>query len=315
MSFSSDIKEELTKVVNKDDNYKMAELIGFMIANCTITKEGNEFILKMSTENASAIKKAYNSFKTFYGIVANTNIKKEEEWSDNLYQLKILEKQDLEKIFKESLLGIDVKMQLVMADKERILQNENVQKAFLRGVFIGSGSIVNPKSGYHLEIVLSNQDNAIFINYVMQQVGIQSKIVKRKNGYVIYLKEADTIARFLATIGSNKGILDFEETRVIKEMRNNINRLNNFENANFDKTVDASLAQLDDITVIRKNRKFESLPEHLKKLARLRVSYKEATLEELGNMLDPKLSRAGVSHRFKRLHQIAEDIRKNETLS
>lgn len=314
MSFSSDIKAELTKVVNKDDTCKLAELAGFMITNCIVTKEDDEFILRMSTESAATIRRAYNSFKAFYGITASTNIEKERNLKDNLYQLKISDKRDLEKIFKDSFINIDVTMQIVIDDKDQIRQSDDAKKAFLRGVFIGAGSVVNPNTRYHLEIGVNNHDNALFINSMIQEMGINGKIMKRKKGFVIYLKGAESISTFLATIGANRGTLSFEETRVIKEMRNKINRLNNFENANFDKTVDASLTQLEDIAVIKKNRKFEKMPEGLKQLAKLRLSYKEATLEELGNMLEPKMSRAGVSHRFKKIKQIADELR-NKNLS
>lgn len=309
MSFSSEIKEELTKFVNKDDNCKLAELAGFMITNCIVTKEKDEFVLRMSTENASTIRRIYNSFKALYEVIADTNIEKEKSGKDTLYQLKISDKDDLEKIFKESFININVALQIVIDDKNVIRQNDMTIKAFLRGVFIGAGSVVNPNTRYHLEIVANNHDNALFINNMIQEMGIIGKIIKRKKDFVIYLKGAESISIFLAAIGANRGTLTFEETRVIKEMRNKINRLNNFENANFDKTVDASLSQLEDISIIKKNRKFEKMPESLKQLARLRMMYKEATLEELGNMLEPKLSRAGVSHRFKKIKQIADDLR------
>ena len=313
MSFSSEIKEELTKVVNKEEICKLAELTGFMVTNCIVTKEGEEFILRMSTENASAIKKVYHFFKTFYDVTADTNIKKEKNQKDSLYQLKIIDKRDLEKIFKDSLLNIDVTMQIVIENKEKIAQSDATRKAFLRGAFIGTGSVVNPNTRYHLEIVVNNHDNALFINSMIQELGINGKIMRRKKGFVIYLKGAESISIFLAAIGANRGTISFEETRVMKEMRNKINRLNNFENANFDKTLDASLTQLEDIAVIKKNRKFEKMPDSLKQLARLRLSYKEATLEELGNMLEPKLSRAGVSHRFKKIKQIADELREKES--
>ena len=252
MSFSSEIKEELTKVINKDDDCKLAELAGFMITNCIVTKENNEFVLRMSTENASTIRRAYNSFKSYYGIVTNTDIEKEKNLKENLYHLKITDKNDLEKIFKDSFININVAMQVVIDDKDVIRQNEMTVKAFLRGVFIGAGSVVNPNTRYHLEIVANNHDNALFINSMIQEIGISGKIIKRKKDFVIYLKGAESISIFLAAIGANRGTLTFEETRVIKEMRNKINRLNNFENANFDKTVDASLSQLEDIALIKK---------------------------------------------------------------
>lgn len=314
MSFSSEIKEELTKIVNKEDNCKLAELAGFMITNCVVTKENENYALKMSTENASTIRRAYNSFKSLYGVISDTNIEKEQNFGDSLYHLKIYEKEDLEKIFKSSFININVALQVIIDDKDVIRQNDATLKAFLRGVFMGAGSIVNPNTRYHLELVANNHDNALFINSVIQELGITGKIIKRKKDFVIYLKGAESISIFLAAIGANKGTLTFEETRVIKEMRNKINRLNNFENANFDKTLDASLTQLEDIAIIKKYRKFEKMSIPLKELARLRVSYKEATFEELGNMLEPKLSRAGVSHRFKKIKQIADELRDSEKM-
>jgi len=312
MSFSRDVKEELTKTVVKDENQKIAELAGFLITNCVVTREDGEFILKMSTENELAIRRIYTTFKTHYGIIAKSNVERPKvPGAEPLYHLKIYNKTDLKTIFDESFLNINEKLQLVLNDKNIIIENTETQRAFLRGVFLGSGSVVNPDSRYHLELVTSNQENAIFINEIIESFDISSKMIKRKRDFVIYLKGAESISTFLAVIGSNQGTLKFEETRVIKEVRNNINRLSNFENANFDKTVDASLSQLDDINLIRKNRKFSKLPEPLKEIARLRMAYKEATFEELGKMLEPNLSRAGVSHRFKRLHEIAEEIRNN----
>ena len=131
-------------------------------------------------------------------------------------------------------------------------------------MFLGSGSIANPDSRYHLEIVANNQENAIFINEIMESFDIQVKMTKRKKDFVIYLKGAESISNYLAVIGANQGTLRFEETRVIKEVRNNVNRVSNFENANFDKTVDASLEEIEDIMLIKKYRKFAKLPEHLK---------------------------------------------------
>ena len=148
----------------------------------------------------------------------------------------------------------------------------------------------------------------------MESFDILVKMTKRKRDFVIYLKGAESISNYLAVIGANQGTLKFEETRVIKEVRNNVNRISNFENANFDKTVDASLEEIEDIMLIKKNRKFAKLPEHLKEIAKLRISFKEATFEELGNMLNPHLSRAGVSHRFKKIHEIAEALRTGDLL-
>lgn len=309
MSFSSDLKEELCRVISHDECCMMAELTGFLITNCNIVKENNEFTLRMSTENSTAIRRVYSYFKKIYEITPISNIEKEKTFKDTLFQLRIVDKDDLEKIFKNSYINIDVKLQIIIDKKDLIREKECCRRSFLRGVFVGAGSITNPNNRYHLEIVANSNENALFINELITGVGLSSKIIKRKKDFVIYLKGAEDISDFLTLIGSNKGRLAFEETRVIKDMRNRVNRLNNFENANFDKTIDAGLGQIADIELIKQNRKFSKLPEGLKQLAKLRLSYKEATLEELGNMLEPKLSRAGVSHRFKKIKEIANELR------
>ena len=273
MSFSSTVKEELTKIVVKDESQRKSELAGFMITNCIVAKENGEFILRMATENEFAIRRVYTTLKVQYGITAKSNVERPKiPGAEPLYHLKIFDKNDLKVLFNESFLNINEKLQIVLSDNSIIVQDAECQKAFLRGAFLGTGSIANPNSRYHLEIVVNNQDNAIFINEIIESFDIQSKMMKRKKDFIIYLKGAESISNFLAAISSNQGTLKFEETRVIKEVRNNINRVSNFENANFDKTVDASLGQLEDIMLIRKSRKFSKLPEHLKEVARLRMS-------------------------------------------
>jgi DNA-binding protein WhiA len=312
MSFSSEIKEELSRVsVHNNKCCQMAELAGYLITNCNITKEDNEFILKMSTENATVIRRVFNIFKSLFNITPITNIEKERIFKDNnLYQLKIIDKFDLEKIFSNSLISIDLNLQIIIDDKGIISEKECCVKSFLRGVFMGSGSITNPTNMYHLEVVANNMQNATFINEIINNIGINSKIIKRKKDYVIYIKGGEAISDFLAGIGANKGTLAFEETRVVKDFRNGVNRLNNCENANYDKTIDAALSQIEDIMTIKKFRKFEKLSKELKDIANLRLEYREATLKELGDLAEPKLSRSGVNHRFRKLQQIAEDLKK-----
>ena len=290
----------------------MAELTGFLITNCSITKEEGDFVLRMSTESAAAIRRVYNAFKSIYGIIPITNIEKEKTFKDNLYQLKIVDKDDLEKFFKHCLVNIDVNLQIVIDEKGEITGRECCKKSFLRGVFMGGGSIADPNHMYHLEVVASNMENATFINSIMNEMDLNAKTVKRKKDYVVYIKGAERISDFLAAIGSNKGILEFEQIRVIKDVKNRVNRLNNFENANLEKTIDTALMQIEDIMVIRKNRKFQKLPEPLKEIALLRLEYRDDTYTELGERLNPKLSRAGVSHRFKKIREIADELRRKE---
>lgn len=310
MSFSSELKEELSKISNhKNECCKLAELAGYLITNCDVVKVNGEFILKMTTESISAIKRVYNAFKNLYDIEPVTNIARQVPNKEMLFELAVIDKMDLQKIFENTLINIDSNLQIIIDDGGKIKEKECCKKAFIRGVFMGGGSITSPEAGNHLEIVLNSVQNANFINSILHDLGINAKIIKRKKMTVIYLKDSETISNFLILIGSNKGTLEYEQTRVIKEYRNNMNRKINCEVANMDKIAVAASKQLNDIMLIKKMKKFEELPEEIKNVAILREKYPEANLEKIGEMLEPKLSKAGVSHRFKKIRMLAEELR------
>ena len=178
LSFSSELKEELTKVSTRNNECcKLAELAGYLITNCNIVKNKDKFILKMTTGSASSIRRMYNAFRKIYDVTPITNIEKEKENRDNLYELDIEDNNDLQKIFKNSLVNIDVNLQIVIDDNGEIKEKECCRRSFLRGVFLGSGSIIEPTSGNHLEILLSNVQNVNFINGILAEVGITAKMM------------------------------------------------------------------------------------------------------------------------------------------
>ncbi len=263
----------------------------------------------MLTESASAIRRMYNAFKNIYGIEPVTNVEKNQLEGGSLYELTVQDNEALQKIFSNTLVNIDSNLQIIVDDHGKIKEKDCCKRAFLRGVFLGGGSINTPENAYHLEIVLNNVQNANFINSILHDIGINAKIIRRKKMTVIYLKDAEEISNFLALIGSNKGTISYEQTRVMKEYRNNVNRRINCEVANMDKTAVAASKQLNDILLIKKKHAFETLPKELKEIAKLREKYPEMSLEKLGEMLEPKLSKAGVSHRFKKLSAIAEELK------
>lgn len=310
MSFSSDLKEELSKISNhKNECCKLAELAGYLITNCNVVKENGEFILKMTTESSSAIRRVYNAFKNLYNIEPITNVTNQTVDREMLFELVVRDKMDLQKLFQNTLINIDSNLQIIVDDNGKIKEKDCCKKAFIRGVFMGGGSITTPENANHLEIVLNNVQNANFINSILHSLDINAKIIKRKKMTVIYVKDSEAISNFLILIGSNRGTLAFEQTRVIKEYRNNMNRKINCEVANMDKIAVAASRQLNDILLLKKMKKFEELPEEIKKLAKLREEHPEANLEKLGEMLEPKLSKAGVSHRFKKIKLLADELR------
>ena len=193
--------------------------------------------------------------------------------------------------------------------KEDVVEQEDKEclKAIIKGLFLGSGSINNPENKYHLEIVLNQEENLEDSIKILEKLRIRSKKMTTKNKYSIYIKEGEEISKFLALIGANKAVMRFEEIRVKKEMKGKVNRLVNCETANLNKIIDASIKQVNAIKKLKKEKKFENLPENLKELANLRIQNPEASYQELGAMLKEPIGKSGVSHRLEKIVKIAEE--------
>ena len=189
-------------------------------------------------------------------------------------------------------------------------KEEEILKAIVKGAFLGAGSINNPEKKYHLEILFKIKENVNYIINICKNFGINLKQLESKSKYILYLKEAEEISKFLALIGANKAVLKFEEIRIMREMKNNVNRLVNCETANINKTVNAAVDQINDIKLIQSKNKFEELPEELRDVALARLENPECTLKELGEKLIVPIGKSGVNHRLKKIHEFAEELRK-----
>ncbi|MBO5479394.1 MAG: DNA-binding protein WhiA [Clostridia bacterium] len=295
MSFSKDIKEELSKLntlANKE--CVKFELIGYLISNNTSVIKGK---IKYSTENEyniNRLNKLLNNLKIDYKI----------ELQGKVYTITF------KKLEMSELLYLENKIQIQNIEIN-VKKDELFLKSLVRGCFLGSGSLNNPNSKYHLEILLSTSENASFILEVLKAFGIEVKILARKNSTSIYIKEAEEISKLLALIGAGKSVLNFEEIRVVRDTRNNINRLVNCETANLNKTINASVEQIKQIKYLKEKRKFDALPDTLKEIANLRQKNPDASLVELGAMLENPIGKSGVNHRLKKICEIAEEVRKN----
>ena len=192
---------------------------------------------------------------------------------------------------------------------ERLVDKACCKRAFLRGLFLTTGSMTDPNSGYHLELVVGNYGKATRIQDIMGAFGVEAKIVERKKNYIIYIKDGASIVDFLNVIGAHVALMEFENVRILKEMRNSINRQVNCETANIKKTVSAASRQTADIQYIHDPIAFGHLSETLSKIGRLRMEYPELALKELGEMLDPPIGKSGVNHRLRKLSEIANDLR------
>ena len=206
---------------------------------------------------------------------------------------------------KEELLG------LKMWDMNSgMKQDEQLARLCIREAFIKSGSMNDPNKKYHLQIMFKSKKKAEEMQILLNNFNIHAKVIKKEKEYMLYLKDGEEISEFLALIGANSSVIKFEEVRVIKETRNDINRLVNCETANLNKTINAAVKQIEDIKLIKKKHKFSSLPENLQEIAELRIANPDVSLVELGKMLSEPIGKSGVNHRLKKLSEIAEDLRK-----
>ena len=188
-------------------------------------------------------------------------------------------------------------------------QDEQLARLYIREAFIKSGSMNDPNKKYHLQIMFKEKAKAEEMQTLLNNFNIHARIIKKEKDYMLYLKDGEEISEFLALVGANKSVIKFEEVRVIKETRNDINRLVNCETANLNKTINASVKQIEDINKIKKAGKYNELPETLKEVAEVRINNPEMSLIELGKLLDKPIGKSGVNHRLKKLSQISEELK------
>lgn len=289
MSFSSEIKEELSKLNNlKDKQAVYYELVGYLISkNTKLDKK-----IKFSTENEYNINRLNK-------LLNNMNIKYKIEMQGNLYVITFNKVEELKDC-------IFCNNHITFKNVEN-LEDKNI-KALIRGSFMGAGFVNEPSSTYHMEINFSNLENLLCIKKLLELYNINSKTLNRNGSFSLYIKEGEDISNFLACIGASNAMLKFEEIRVIKEARNNVNRMVNCEVANLNKTVNAATKQIEAIKKLKNSRKFTNLSNELKEIAELRLKNPDASLIELGNMLSKPIGKSGVNYRLNKLIQIAKEI-------
>ena len=288
MSFSSDLKEELSKInnLNKKDEVRY-ELIGYLISkNATIAKRN----IRYATESE------YN-INRFSKLLRNLNIDNDIEFDGKSFIITF----KIKNLIKE----IEIKgNQLEIRNKN--VENENYKRAIVRGTFLGAGSINNPNKTYHLEINLSTKENMEFLYNILKECKINCKRLLNKNS--IYLKDGEEISAIIALFGANSSVLKFEDIRVQKEMNGKVNRIVNCQTANLNKTLNASVEQIDAIRKLQQSNKFNKLDDNLKEIALLRLEYPDMSLLELGKKLKEPLGKSGVNYRLKRIIKIAEEL-------
>lgn len=291
MSFSSDIKQELNNLKNLSNKELVKyELIGYLLSgNIDIDKNNLEF----TTEND------YN-INRFSKLLSNLNINHNIDVSGKIFII-IVKKKEISEIVKIE------NNKIYFQEEIANIKNQELLKAIVRGMYLGSGSVNNPENKYHLEVTFSNESNMKLAISILEKLGIKTKKMIMKNKYYLYIKEGEEISKILALIGANKAVMKFEEIRIQREMRGKVNRLVNCKTANLNKTINASVEQIAAINKLKENGKFNKLNENLKEIAELRIENPDMSLIDLGKLLKEPVGKSGVNYRLKKIIELAND--------
>ncbi len=287
MSFSGEVKEELAKHMSTARHCQIAELAAIMnfCGQCGRDEHGN-YTIGFQTENEAVIRKGFTLLKKTYNIDVGVPLKEPEIQS-------ILQKLG---DFREPVSPL-------------LIKNFCCQRAFLRGAFLSIGSMSDPEKGYHLEFDCPSEAKAEQLQKLIKGFDIESKIILRKKYYVVYLKEGSGIVDLLNVCEAPISLMNLENLRILKEMRNSVNRRVNCETANIAKTVNAAARQVEDIEFLRDHYGFQRLPQALREMAEIRLENPDAPLKELGEHFNPAIGKSGVNHRLRKLSELAEKVR------
>ena len=308
MSFSGMVKEELSRQISPARHCRIAETAALLCACGRITAKEN---LRIQTENAAVVRKCFTLLQKTFNIETEIAIRESCQMKKgNVYFVEICDPNEIRNVLQGTKLSVN--RETLCFDNTLVTQQSCCKRAFIRGAFLASGSISDPEKGYHFEIVCSDQQKAEQLQELIRSFQIDAKIVLRKKSYVVYVKEGAQIVDILAVMEANVALMNLENIRILKEMRNSVNRKVNCETANINKTVSAAVKQIEDIRLIERRVGFYSLNEGLAEIAELRLQYPEATLKELGMMLNPQVGKSGVNHRLRKLSEIADELRNDK---
>ncbi|MFC4411491.1 DNA-binding protein WhiA [Chungangia koreensis] len=309
MSFASDTKKELTQIETSPCCTK-AELSALIQMNGVLSFTNRQWSLDVQTENAAIARRIYTNLKKLYPLRVELLVRKKMQLKkNNVYICRVRE--GARKLLEE-LEIVSEGLQFEQTISPNIIKKSCCKRSYLRGAFLAGGSVNNPEtSSYHLEIFSLYKSHSEALVRLMNLFKLNSKSIERKKGYIAYLKEAEKISDFLGLIGAHVALMKFEDVRIVRDMRNSVNRLVNCETANLNKTIGAAIRQIENIRYIDHMMGLDQLPDKLREIARLRIEHQDVTLKELGEMVSTgAVSKSGVNHRLRKLDEIAENLRK-----
>lgn len=314
MNFSTYVKEELCRIKVEDEALKVSELAGIVRMDGTILIGAQKSVsLELISENASVAKLSYLWIKELFKVECTITIQRRQKLKkNNRYIVSIPNQRQMRSILYALGMMNDDGMFFNTGIPEELIDRDDKRRAYLRGVFLGGGSISDPLKSYHLEIVANSENYAELIQNLIAIYGIEAKVSYRKENIIVYLKESNQISDFLALVGAHEAMMELENIRINKTMRNAVNRRVNCETANLNKSVNAAQRHIQIIREIENKVSIDALPETLRSIALLRINHPEASLKELGELMTPPIGKSGVNHRMRRIEEFAEMIKKEK---
>lgn len=312
MSYASDVKKELTQLEVHREHAK-AELTALIRMNGSVSIYDQKLILNIQSENAAIARRMYSLLKDHYDVEGELIVRRKMKLKkNNIYIVRL--KRGVQDLLKD----LDIFDGLFFKTKisEAIMTSDQKERSYLRGAFLAGGSVNSPEtSRYHLEIYSNYEDHNQDIATMMNHFNLNARTIDRRNGYITYLKEAEKIADFLALIGAHNAMMKFEDVRIIRDMRNSVNRLVNCENANMNKTIDAATRQIQNIEFIEETVGLDKLPEKLREIALLRLENPDISLKELGELVPSGvISKSGINHRIRKINEFAEKLQNKQIM-
>lgn len=312
MSFSMDVKEELSKEYTPSRHCQIAEVAAIlsMCGNISID-ERERFRIRIHTENVHVARKYFTLLRKTFNIRADVSVRQNIN-KTVIYTIVVKSHSQALRMLQSAKLlteqgEISEDLSLV---SNQVIQRDCCRRAFLRGAFLATGSISDPEKFYHFEITCATEKKGQQIQELIGRFGLDGKIILRKRNFVVYLKEGSQIVDVLNIMGAHIALMEMENIRIVKDIRNTVNRKLNCEMANINKTVSAANKQIADINLLAREIGLDALPDHLREMAELRLEYPDASLVELGNMLVPAVGKSGVNHRLRKLSNMAKEFEK-----
>src|SRR5690554_1803432 len=307
MSFAAQTKKELT-LIEANPCCEKAELSALIRMNGTVQLSRQRMMLDISTENAAIARRIYTLIKKQYQIHVELLVRKKMRLKkNNVYIVRIPD--GVQRLLSD-LHIVSEGFQFTPGIESAIVRNACCRRAYLRGAFLAGGSVNNPEgSSYHLEIASMYEEHCRALCELANKFDLNARCIERKKGFVLYIKEGEKIIEFLNIIGAHQALFKFEDVRIMRDMRNSVNRIVNCETANLNKTIGAAVRQIENIKLLRKEMGLENLPDKLQEVALVRLKHPDLNLKEVGEMLSGKMSKSGVNHRLRKIDELANKIR------